>query len=103
MVIVSADKAVPALRAPVPIELVPFGVEHTLAALAPSRLRDGRASPDGGLLADYLGPVEDPRALAATLSATAGVVEHGLFPPEMVSEVLIAEAGGIRRQAGAKP
>ncbi len=102
VVIVSAEKAVQALHAPVPVELLTFGVEHTLAALDPCRLREDVVSPDGGLLGDYLGPVEDPRALATRLSATPGVVEHGLFGPEMVSEVLIAEAGGIRRQAGAK-
>ncbi len=102
VVIASADKVVPALHAPVPVELLAFGVEHTLAALAPCRLRDDVVSPDGGLVGDYLGPLEDPAALAARLSATAGVVEHGLFEPEMVSEVLIAEAGGVRRQAGAK-
>jgi len=102
VVIVSADKVVTELSAPVPIELVAFGVEHTLAALAPSRLREGHFSPDGGLLADYLGPVGDPGALAATLSATPGVVDHGLFGPEMVSDVLIGEAGGVSRRAGAK-
>jgi len=102
VVIVSANKAVRELRAPIPIELVPFGVEHTLAALAPARLREGCVSPDGGLLGDYLGPVEDPRTLSGRLCATPGVVEHGLFPPEMVSDVLIGEPGGVRRQAGAK-
>ena len=57
-------------------------------------------SPDGGLVGDYFGPIQDPRALATRLSATAGVVEHGLFAPEMVSEVLIAEpAGSAARRA----
>ena len=102
VVIASADKAVPALHSPVPLELVPFGVQHTLATLGPSRLREAPPTPDGGILADYLGPVEDPRELSARLSATPGVVEHGLFGPEMVSEVLIADAGGVRRQPGGK-
>jgi ribose 5-phosphate isomerase A len=60
-------------------------------------------SPDGGLIADYLGPVEDPRMLSATLSAVPGVVEHGLFAPEMVSDILIAQDGGVLRRGGAKP
>ena len=52
VVIVSADKAVPALHAPVPVELVPFGVEHTLAALAPcAPARRPDRAPDGGMLA----------------------------------------------------
>ena len=46
----------------------------------------------GGVIADYLGVVGDPAQLAARLSATPGVVEHGLFPPEMVSAVVV---GGI--------
>ncbi len=60
------------------------------------------ASPDGGLIADYLGPIGDPRALAARLSATPGVVGHGLFAPELVSLVLIAGSDGVESRAGAK-
>jgi ribose 5-phosphate isomerase A len=102
IVIASAEKAVPLLAPPVPIEVLPFGVQHTLAALAPARLRVLPVSPDGGLIADYHGPVGDPRELAARLSATPGVVEHGLFPPEMVSLLLIAGPEGVQRRAGAK-
>jgi ribose 5-phosphate isomerase A len=100
--IVSADKVVAELSAPVPLELVPFGVQTTLAALGKARLRDVPRSPDGGLIADYLGPVESPRELAARLSEMPGVVEHGLFPPEMVSSILIAGEAGIERRTGAK-
>jgi ribose 5-phosphate isomerase A len=103
VVIVSADKPVAELTAPVPLELLAFGVERTLAELAPAQLRDVPPSPDGGLIADYTGPVGDPAALAAHLSATPGVIGHGLFDPELVSLVLIGEPGGVRSQAGAKP
>ena len=102
VVIVSAEKVVDEISAPVPLELVPFAVHTTLAALGEARLRDVPRSPDGGLIADYLGPVDDPRELAARLSATPGVVEHGLFAPEMVSEILIAGATGVERRSGAK-
>ena len=85
-----------------PLELVAFGVQRTLSALGPARLRDVARSPDGGLIADYLGPVGDPRELSARLSATPGVVEHGLFPPELVSLVLIAGEHGVERRVGAK-
>ncbi|HEX4438011.1 MAG TPA: ribose 5-phosphate isomerase A [Solirubrobacteraceae bacterium] len=102
VVIVSADKPVEALTAPVPLELLAFGAQRTLAELAPSRLRDIPPSPDGGLIADYTGPVGDPAALAARLSATPGVIGHGLFEPELVSLVLIGGPDGVRRQAGAK-
>jgi ribose 5-phosphate isomerase A len=54
-------------------------------------------SPDGGVIADYLGPVDDPTELAERLEATPGVVEHGLFPRELVSEILIGRAGGVDR------
>ena len=101
--IASAEKAVPQLAPPVPLELLRFGVEHALASLSPARLRDWPPSPDGGLIADYLGPVGDPRELAARLSSTPGVIDHGLFAPEMVSLILIAGEDGVERRAGGKP
>jgi len=102
VVIASAEKAVAELTPPVPLELVPFGVQRTLLALDPARLRGVEPSPDGGLIADYLGPVGDPRELAARLSATPGVVEHGLFEPELVSLILIAGEDAVERRTGAK-
>jgi ribose 5-phosphate isomerase A len=87
----------------VPLELLRFGAQSTLRALAPSQLRDVPDSPDGGLIADYLGAIGDPRELATRLSATAGVIEHGLFAPELVSLILIAGEHGIERRTGAKP
>jgi ribose 5-phosphate isomerase A len=103
VVIASAEKAVQEIVAPIPLEMLAFGAGHTLAALAPARLRDVPPSPDGGLIADYWGPVGDPRALAARLSAMPGVVEHGLFEPELVSTILIAHADGIETRSGATP
>ncbi len=103
VVIVSAEKVLARLGPPVPIEVLRFGAAQTLAALGDARPRDVGPSPDGNLIADYLGPVEDPRALAERLSGTPGVVEHGLFAPETVSEILIAGADGVRRRAGGKP
>jgi ribose 5-phosphate isomerase A len=103
VVIVSAEKVVTELSAPVPLELLAFGVGRTLAALSPAQLRDGAPeSPDGGLIADYLGEVGDPSVLAARLAATPGVVGHGLFEPGMVSEVLIGEDSGVSRRTGSK-
>lgn len=102
VVIASAEKAVAELEPPVPLELVAFGVQRTLAALEPACLRAVDRSPDGGLIADYLGPVGDPRELSTRLSGTPGVVDHGLFAPELVSLVVIAGAGGVEHRAGAK-
>jgi len=101
VVIASEEKAVPQLQPPVPLELIRFGAHMTLARLGQARLRDGvQASPDGGLIADYLGPIGEPRELAARLEATPGVVEHGLFAPEMVAVILIAGEAGVERRAG---
>jgi ribose 5-phosphate isomerase A len=97
VVIVDSRKKVEALRPPVPLELLFFGLPATLRALEPSRLRDAPRSPDGGVIADYLGPIDDPAELAARLVATPGVVEHGLFPPEMVAEVLIGRGETVER------
>jgi ribose 5-phosphate isomerase A len=102
VVIVSAEKLVERIAAPIPLELVPFAVQTTLRALGETELRDVPPSPDGGLIADYLGDVGDPAALAAHLSAQPGVVEHGLFAPEMVSAVAIAGPGGVQWRSGPK-
>ncbi len=101
-VIVSANKEVPRLTAPVPLEVLRFGATRTLLAVGEARLRAAEPSPDGNLLADYTGPVDDPQRLAARLSATPGVVEHGLFPPAMVSEIFTAEEGAVKRRPGGK-
>lgn len=98
VVIGSSDKPVDALRPPVPVELLAFGLAATLHALGDVRLREGvPPSPDGGVIGDYLGPVDDPAAVAAWLDAVPGVVAHGLFGPGMVSEVLIARGGIVER------
>jgi ribose 5-phosphate isomerase A len=89
VVIVDSRKPVKAISPPVPLELASFGLPATLRALGTADLRDAPMSPDGGVLADYLGLVGDPAALAARLSATPGVVEHGLFGPDLVSDVLV--------------
>jgi ribose 5-phosphate isomerase A len=96
VVLVSSDKLVDELTPPVPLELLAFGLPATLRALAPTELRHVPPSPDGGLIADYRGAVGDPAELAARLSGTPGVVEHGLFPPWMVSEVLVADEASVR-------
>jgi ribose 5-phosphate isomerase A len=103
VVIASAEKAVAQLAPPVPLELVRFGVSATLRLLGDARLRGVPESPDGGVIADYFGPVGDPAQLAARLDTTPGVVEHGLFAPDLVSEILIASDAGIERRAGGKP
>ena len=95
VVIASSDKLVEELASPVPLEILAFGAAATLAALGPAALRTAPPSPDGGLIADYLGPIGDPAELASRLAATPGVVEHGLFPPALVSDILVGRGAGV--------
>ena len=97
VVVASPDKPVECLAPPIPLELLEFGWRATLRDLDPVTLRDVPRSPDGGIIADYHGPVDDPAALAARLSSTPGVVEHGLFPPSLVSLVVVARGDEIER------
>lgn len=90
VVIASSDKVVERLQPPVPLELLAFGLPATLRCLADVRVRGVPPSPDGGVIADYFGPIGDPGALARRLAETPGVVEHGLFPPTLVTDVIIA-------------
>jgi ribose 5-phosphate isomerase A len=98
VVIASGDKVVDALGPPVPLELVAFGIPATLRALGSAKLRHVPLSPDGGAIADYFGAFDDPATLAAWLSATPGVIDHGLFPPALVNDVLIARDGDIEHR-----
>lgn len=95
VVIVSSDKTVDRLHAPVPLELLEFGLAATLRELPDAVLRDAPRTPDGGVLADYHGEVGDPAVLAARLDGAPGVVAHGLFEPSLVSTVLVARGDEV--------
>jgi ribose 5-phosphate isomerase A len=95
VVIASSDKPVDRLHAPVPLELLAFGLAATLRTLPDAVLRDAPATPDGGVIADYRGEVGDPATLSALLDAVPGLVSHGLFPPTMVSTVLIGRGDEV--------
>jgi len=98
VVIADSSKPVDVLRGPVPLELFAFGIVSTLARLgAEVQLRDVPPSPDGGVIADYRGPIGDPAELAARLEADPGVAAHGLFPPAMVSELYIGRGEAVER------
>jgi ribose 5-phosphate isomerase A len=100
VVIADSSKRVEEIVAPIPLELQEFGLSSTLTRLAQLgdvQRRDAPPSPDGGVIADYYGEVGDPAELAARLSAEPGVVDHGLFPPQMVSDVLIARGAEVEQ------
>jgi ribose 5-phosphate isomerase A len=99
VVVADSSKPVEALSAPVPLELFAFGLRSTLSRLGPEvELRDAPPSPDSGAIADYRGEIGDPATLAARLEADPGIAAHGLFPPDMVSEVLVGTAGTVERR-----
>jgi ribose 5-phosphate isomerase A len=112
IVIADETKWVPILgRFALPIEVIPFGLSATQAAVvaaardcgAPgtAKLRLGKDGhpfvTDGGhwLLDAALERIVDPAPLATRLNAIPGVVEHGLFIG-MANTVILAGAGGVR-------
>jgi len=113
IVIADASKLVPVLGAfPLPIEVVPFGLGATRAAIlrlaaalglsGPVNLREKAGAPpfmtDGGhyILDASFGLIRDPEALAAGLATIPGVVEHGLFLG-LAKAAIIARADGVEQ------
>ncbi|WP_420100788.1 ribose-5-phosphate isomerase RpiA [Bosea sp. (in: a-proteobacteria)] len=98
-------------RFPLPIEVVPFGLEATRRAVAEAvgaagaageliLRRDAAGAPvvtDGGhlLLDAHLGAIARPELLAQALNAVPGVVEHGLFIG-LASGAILAGPGGLK-------
>jgi ribose 5-phosphate isomerase A len=101
VVICDSSKPVEALGGPVPLELFGFGAASTLRRLGSEvELREAPRSPDGGVIADYRGGgLGDPAALAARLEGDPGVAAHGLFPPEMVSELIVGRGDEVERKS----
>jgi ribose 5-phosphate isomerase A len=98
VVIVSSEKLVDRLVPPIPLEILEFGLAATLRRLGSVEVREAPRSPDGGVIADYTGVVGAPEELAAWLSGVAGVVEHGLFPPQLVSDVFVGQDGDVEHR-----
>jgi ribose 5-phosphate isomerase A len=95
VVIGDSTKPVPELHPPVPLELLQFGQPAIMRVLGDVTLREAPPSPDGGAIADYNAPFDDPAVLAVRLSATPGVICHGLFEPSLVSEILIGRGDQV--------
>jgi ribose 5-phosphate isomerase A len=98
VVIAARDKRVDRIGPPVPLELLAFGLQATLHRLGHAVPRGGPLSPDGGVIADWTGPVDDPAALARLLDAEPGVVDHGLFPPGYATDVVVAAGGAVEHR-----
>ena len=109
VVVADASKMVAQLRGPVPVEILSFGADATLAALeacgAFFTLRadpEGRprVSDSGNLLGDgHFDLISDPEGLARRLDAVPGLVGHGIFLG-IADLVLVGdETGGVREVA----
>jgi ribose 5-phosphate isomerase A len=107
-IIVDGTKLVERLgtRAPVPVEVVAFGLEATQTALevlgAETRLRVSAAGEpfvtDSGnrILDCNFGPIADPARLEERIGRVVGVIETGLFIGR-AGVVFVADAAGVRR------
>ncbi len=106
IVVVDESKLVTRLgtKAPVPVEVHPFGWRATqarleaLGAAVALRVRDGetfRTDNGNHILDARFGPIRRPAKLAASLDAIPGVVGHGLFLG-MTDLVLAASGSGVR-------
>jgi ribose 5-phosphate isomerase A len=98
VVMADSTKPVPTFTWPVPLELLEFGLSSTIGLLGPVELRDLPRSPDGGVLAFWRGEIGDPAATSAFIASVPGVVDHGLFPPSMVSDVIIARGSEVEHR-----
>lgn len=100
-------------RAPLPVELAPFGVDGQLEWLADLGARpelrmgeDGRPArtDNGNFTVDCGFPegIGDAPALERQLASRAGLVESGLFL-DLADEAIVAGSGGVRRIRREKP
>ena len=105
--VVDPSKVVDTLARPVPLEVLPdayAAVERGIETLGgESTLRRGKAkdgpvvTDNGNLLLDCsFGAIDDPEALARTLSGVPGVVEHGLFV-DLVDTAYVGTDDGVER------
>jgi ribose 5-phosphate isomerase A len=102
IVVVDESKLVDRLGAfGLPLEVLPFApgvvAEWVRALGATSVTTRERPSDNGNLLMDAdFGAIRDPLGLARKLAAVPGLVEHGIFPAEMVERVVVAGSDGVR-------
>lgn len=111
IVIADASKRVPTLGAhPLPVEVLQFGFAATLrhvkkvardtgcqgeVALRMAKTGEPFITDGGNYILDCAyGRIEDPELAAAALSATPGVVEHGLFL-RLASAAIVAGPDGV--------
>ncbi|MET0244221.1 MAG: ribose-5-phosphate isomerase RpiA [Flavitalea sp.] len=104
VVVADESKVVNVLgKFPLPVEIVPFAYDLTLAhirklgSVAELRQKDGQnyISDNGNLIADcHFNAIPDPAVLNDKLHAIPGVVETGIFLNTIVSQVIIGYQDG---------
>lgn len=87
-------------RFPLPIEVLEFGADVVAARLrqlgAIDVWRRTVRSDNGNPILDVaFGEIEDPPTLAVRLQAIPGIVEHGIFPGEMVDRVVTVKGANV--------
>ena len=101
IVVVDETKLVDRLGAfGTPIEVLTFAPGVVTARVEALGAADVATRPEksdnGNLLMDaHFERIDDPAALARELEQVPGIVEHGLFPAEMVERVVVAGADGV--------
>lgn len=101
LVVADASKLSPVLRMAVPLEVLPAAkplVVRSLRRMGAAVRERPRFRTDQGnpvLDADF-GAIRNPGALDRRLSGMVGVVEHGIFPAAMVTEVHVGTARSVR-------
>jgi ribose 5-phosphate isomerase A len=108
LLIVDESKLVQRLgsNVPLPVEVVPFGMEAHLRWLQTLDCRpELRYESDGSIIVTDNGNylvncwfpegIADPYSLARTLADRPGIVEHGLFL-DMVTDLVLATTDGVR-------
>lgn len=91
-------------RCPLPVEVVPFGMERlpelfrSLGGESALRMKDGQpyTTDSGNHIYDVrFGPIADAAQLEARLLRRAGIVQTGLFL-QMADEAIVATASGVK-------
>lgn len=99
LIIADASKLVPALRGPLPVEILPFGLKTTLRHLTAlgysGALRNTGPTDNGNILYDihFDAPLLSPETVHETLRAIPGVVDTGFFF-HLAGRILIGQQDG---------
>ena len=93
------------VKAPIPIEVVPFALEVARGQLilwgGDAKLREKEGKPflsdNGNYILDWWhGPIDQPWALEKQIKGVTGIVDSGIFA-NVASQVIAATSAGIRK------